>query len=325
MTTTRSPDSRQPAPPTTTDHTSAASAHASHATVRPATPSAPPGRPSVRRRGVTWFLVLTFGWSWAALAVAWVLGVSLDNPVAQLLTVAMVPAFCAVIVRRWITREGFTDAGLRPRLREHWKHYAAALLIPGAALAVGLGLAAVTGMWSPDASFDPGALALTVATGPLVAVATAWLFWGEEFGWTAYLRDRLLPGRPVATTFLTGCIWGVWHFPLPWVGYFGGGVDVTDAFIAMLLWLPLSILLEFLIGWLWAETGSVWSGALLHAGSNLVAAAGLGAAFGGQISMSAQTALYCCALLPFVVAVLATGHVGRSQSPSPSLPARRSR
>lgn len=114
----------------------------------------------------------------------------------------------------------------------------------------------------------------------------------------------------MATTFATGAIWGVWHFPLPWAGYFGGGTTIGDAFWAMPLWLPLSILLEFLIGWLWAESRSVWPGAVLHAGGNLVASAGMDAAFGRHLSVTAATLVYCAALVPFVVAVLATGHLG---------------
>ncbi len=72
-----------------------------------------------------------------------------------------------------------------------------------------------------------------------------------------------------------GLIWGVWHWPLPWVGYFGSGGTASDAVVAMLLWLPLSVLLEFVIGWLWSRSRSVWPPAILHGGSNLVVAVGL--------------------------------------------------
>ncbi len=55
-------------------------------------------------------------------------------------------------------------------------------------------------------------------------------------------------------------------------GYFGSGGTASDAVVAMLLWLPLSVLLEFVIGWLWSRSRSVWPPAILHGGSNLVVA-----------------------------------------------------
>lgn len=281
-----------------------------------------PAASRIRRRGLIAFLTICFAWSWASLGIAHLAGFSLDNPVAQLATVALVPAASAAIVRLWVTREGFSDAGLRPRIREHWRTYLSALVIPIAVLAVGMIIAVATGMWDLSAGVDITGLAVTVATGPLVVIAMSVVFLGEEFGWTAYLRDRLLPGRPVATTFGTGIIWGVWHFPLPWVGYFGGDTAVWDAVWAMLLWLPLSILLEFLIGWLWAESGSVWPGALLHAGCNLVAAVGMDQAFGHQMSVTATTLIYCAALVPFVLVVIATGHLGRPHRPQSLLESR---
>ncbi|MFF4878726.1 hypothetical protein [Micromonospora sp. NPDC000668] len=38
----------------------------------------------------------------------------------------------------------------------------------------------------------------------LVVPLLAPLYWGEEFGWTSYLRLRILPGRPLAATLATG-------------------------------------------------------------------------------------------------------------------------
>ena len=166
------------------------------------------------------------------------------------------------------------------------------------------------GWWTPsDLEMTPSAWAY-LAAGPVICVASAPLFWGEEYGWTAYLRDRLVPGRPIATTLLTGLIWGVWHWPLPWVGYFGGGTGATEALWSMLWWLPMSILLEFLIGWLWSATGSVWPGAMLHAGANLVASIGMLNVFGDAVGVNAASMLLCAGLVPFVAVILLTGHTG---------------
>lgn len=264
--------------------------------------------PDVRRRGVRWFLLIAFAGSWLPWFGVSALGGSLDDPVIQLLTAAFLPAIAACIVRRWVTKQGFSRSGLRLDLRSSWRHCLAAVTIPWGALILSVCLAAVLGVWSP-ADLDLAVSEwLYLVAGPVICVVVAPIFWGEEYGWTAYLRDRLVPGRPIATTFLTGVIWGVWHWPLPWVGYFGGGLDVSGAVAGMVLWLPLSILLEFLIGWLWVETGSVWPGAMLHAGSNLVVSMGMMLVLGDTVGANLTTVLLCAGLLPFVLVVLIGGH-----------------
>ncbi|NKS18443.1 CPBP family intramembrane metalloprotease [Rhodococcus hoagii] len=259
----------------------------------------------VRRRGVGWFLALAFGASWIPWAIVWAAGYSLDDPIVQLLTAAFAPALAAIVTRRWITREGFADAGLRPRLSAAWTSYVIAALLPIGILATASALAAATGVWDVAAwQFGRDDL-LFVGFALVVPVVAAPVFWGEEFGWTAYLRDRLVPGRPVATTFATGLIWGVWHWPLPWVGYFGSGGTASDAVVAMLLWLPLSVLLEFVIGWLWSRSQSVWPPAILHGGSNLVVAVGLERFVGSGGHASAATLLMCAAYVPVVLCIVA--------------------
>ena len=150
----------------------------------------------MRRRGVGWFLALAFGASWIPWAIVWAAGYSLDDPIVQLLTAAFVPALAAIVTRRWITREGFADAGLRPRLSAAWTSYAIAALLPIGILATASALAAATGVWDVAAwQFGRDDL-LFVGFALVVPVLAAPVFWGEEFGWTAYLRDRLVPGWP---------------------------------------------------------------------------------------------------------------------------------
>lgn len=270
-----------------------------------------PTQRRARRRGLSWFLLLAFGLAWVPLVVARSLGYSLDQPVVQLLTMAFAPALAAVITRRWITREGFADAGLGPRLPTAWRQYLAAMLIPVLTLPLAVTIAAVVGVWQPvaDDLLDPTLLALLVGA-PLICIVTAPIFWGEEFGWTAYLRGRVLPGRPVASTFVTGLIWGVWHWPLPFVGYFGAGRGLGELLGSLAMWLVLSVVLEFLISWLWFSSGSVWPSCLLHAGSNLVLASGMTLVTGDDVNVNVTTAVMCLAYLPIVLWVIASGHAG---------------
>lgn len=182
----------------------------------------------LRRRGVWWFVFLAFGGAWVPWLGVYAAGGSMDNVAVQLAAAAFVPALAACIVRKWVTRQGFTHSGLGIDVRGSWRHVLMAVTLPWGALAVSIGAAMVAG-WSPSQLDMDGPAWLYLLAGRLICIVMAPLFWGEEYGWTAYLRDRLVPGRPIATTFLTGLIWGVWHWPLPWVGYFGGNTEVWEA------------------------------------------------------------------------------------------------
>jgi|GEM_PF-4638358 hypothetical protein len=86
--------------------------------------------PSVAHWGVKAFLIICFVWSWGSLVVALLLGKTFTNIVTQFFTMAMVPAIAAIIVRAWITKEGFADAGLRPNFRNKRRYYLIALALP---------------------------------------------------------------------------------------------------------------------------------------------------------------------------------------------------
>lgn len=226
---------------------------------------------ATRGKGVAVFLALSFGgtWLWLLFATA-ALGLSPLNPVLQL------PAFCvpgiaAVVVRRWVTREGFADAGLRLRLRSAWRFYAAAWFGPPLLAVCTLALAAALGLWHPDLSgpggFLPGPGELLALLGMMVvALVLTPLYLGEEFGWTGYLRPRLFGAALVPSTLVTGLVWAVWHFPLAFIGY----VEFSDVAVGLLIWTVSFQLQEVLLLWLYRRSGSIWVPGLAHAGNNMV-------------------------------------------------------
>ena len=171
-------------------------------------------------------------------------------------------------------------------------------------------VAAAAGWWRPEEIDAPALLFLVAA--PFVVVLAAPVYWGEEFGWTAYLRMRLFPGRPYASTLATGVVWGVWHWPLTFTGYFdgvdlGGAVDVA---LQLVLWVVLSVLLEFVLSCSFWASGTVWTPSVLHAGSNLVLAAGTGWLVGdAEGALNASTFLMCLGIAPVCLAVVVCGHL----------------
>jgi membrane protease YdiL (CAAX protease family) len=210
---------------------------------------------------VTVFLALAFVLAWLPFlaSVGGAVGV---GPI--LMPVA--PAIACIVVRRWVTREGFADAGLRPRLG-HWPIYLVALLWPVVAavvttlvaLTLGLAPAGYTVLWGAS---HPSWSMLAVWT--LSSVLVAPLVLGEELGWRGYLQLRLFPARPLAAALATGFIWGIWHYPL----ILSSG-EPTSSIRLTLITLPMATMtLSVFLGWIRSVTGTVWATSVAHASNN---------------------------------------------------------
>lgn len=170
----------------------------------------------LRYKGILTFLVLAFIPCWVAWFILHAIGFSLSNPWVQL-TTAFMPAIAALAVRKWITREGFKDSGLRLRVRQSWRYYIADMTLPLVMLAsVTLVALAMGYIENFGQLFSSGSM-LFLTLAPLIVVVTAPIYWGEEFGWTSYLRVRLMPDKPVLSTVITGVIWvsGIGRLYLP--------------------------------------------------------------------------------------------------------------
>jgi membrane protease YdiL (CAAX protease family) len=225
----------------------------------------------VRKRGLLVFLLLSFGlfWGWIVLARL-LFGWSLVNPLVQL-PGGFAPAIAALVVRRWVTREGFADDGRRPRLRASWRFYLLALLGPLGVAAAAVGVAAVTGWATPSLGLMSEAVTgVPVWTVPLLlcllALATTVVFWGEEYGWTGYLLLRIFPGRPRVAALCAGLIAAVWHYPLAFLGY----AEYDNVVLGIALWTVWILCQEVLLAWLRERSGSIWPACLAHAGNNMI-------------------------------------------------------
>jgi len=246
-----------------------------------------------RNKGIIVFLLIAFGLAWIAWTIPIRWNVSTGNPLLQLALMPLAalpggfaPAVAAFVVRKWVTREGFGDAGLAWNVRRGWPYYLFAWLSP-LAVAVSIALLGiVAGQVTPDFSLqqthqmlasDPARLAGDVDhLAPMIWVELAvlsllstFIFWGEEFGWRGYLQVRLLRGRPFLAAAATGVIWGVWHYPFFFLTSYGHG----SQHYAVLLVFPVSTtLLSIISGWLRQRTGSVWVASLAHASVNCLGA-----------------------------------------------------
>jgi membrane protease YdiL (CAAX protease family) len=244
-------------------------------------------------KGVITFLLIAFGLAWTVWIIPIRWNVSTQNPLLRLALIPLAglpggfaPAVAAFVVRKWITGEGFEDAGLEWNLKSTWPYYLFAWLAP---LAVAFGIALLglmTGQRRPDFSLQIAYEVLAADATPLfngadhpaliigmelmvLSLFSTIILWGEEFGWRGYLQVRLLKDRPVLAAVATGLIWGVWHYPF----YFLPSYSQRSQHYAILLVFPIStILMSVIFGWLRQRTGSVWSTSLAHASVNYLGA-----------------------------------------------------
>jgi membrane protease YdiL (CAAX protease family) len=217
---------------------------------------------STRTKGIGIYLLIAVGGAWAIWAIAWLLG-ALDTSLKGQVVVAVgafAPALAAVIVRAVITREGFADAGLKPRLRSAWLYYLLAWLLPLPVVGVIVALALLLRLSHAPLSLSP-AVIVSAMVGSLVSAP---LFIGEEFGWRGYLQPRLFSGHSVPAALLTGLIWGVFHWPLILVGYEG----YENVLVGLAIFPIFTMLYSLVLGWLRARSGSVWAACVGHAAAN---------------------------------------------------------
>ncbi len=234
--------------------------------------------------GCVVYLLISFGLAWLLWEIPLRTGLSADNPLFQLAVLpgALAPAVAAIVVRKWVTREGFADAGLGLNLRQ-WRYYLVGWSLPLLAVSVIVLFAISLGVSSPDftmeralkellpeGSMPPTLPPLIFVVLPVQFMITALvatpILWGEEFGWRGYLQVRLLGHRPLVAAVVTGVIWGLWHLPLNLRGY-----NFPDQpMLGMFVFTVSAIMLSIIFGWLRVRTGSIWSASLAHAATNAV-------------------------------------------------------
>ena len=161
-------------------------------------------------KGIITFILIAFGLAWLPWEIALVFGpdpgIKVIWPIGLL--AGLSPAIAAFVVRMWITREGFADAGLKPNLTR-WRYYLVGWLLPGLVVIVIVVLSIALGISDPYFTIGhlPNfALQLTIAA----LIGTFWVL-GAEFAWRGYLQLRLFAHQPLLAAVATGIIWSLWH------------------------------------------------------------------------------------------------------------------
>lgn len=262
-------------------------------------------------RRILIFLAFAFGIAWATALVIYLTGGLADSPVVvevPRMTLALIllatsymgaPAL-AHVVTRLVTREGWHDTTLRPHFtRQHgeWKYWLAAWLLPPLLIALGGALYFVV---FPQ-HFDPtmttyvsaqmtaaeaygqaelvseeliraGAVINTLLALVIAPLVNGFFTFGEEFGWRGYLQPKLMVLGGRRAMLLMGLIWGVWHWPVIFMGY-EYGFDYPGApYVGPVQFVFIAFVLGSFTGWVALRGRSVWPAVIAHAMFNGFAA-----------------------------------------------------
>ena len=263
-------------------------------------------RLDTKRIGV--FLAFAYGIAWAYGLIIYLTGGLANSPQiipGTPITLALVllaigymwaPAL-AHLLTRLVTREGWRDTFLRPRLRQGWPYWLAAWFVPGLMTIVGAALffAIFPRFFDPSLSalrrtleqsvqqtgqelpFSPWVLVgIQTIAGILVAPLINSLFaFGEEFGWRAYLLPKLLPLGERKALLATGVIWGIWHWPVIAMGH-NYGLNYPGApWTGMLVMVWFTVVTGTFLGWAALRGGSVWPAVIGHAAINGISGLGI--------------------------------------------------
>ncbi|MBQ9908082.1 MAG: CPBP family intramembrane metalloprotease [Oscillospiraceae bacterium] len=182
------------------------------------------------------------------------------------------PALANIITRK-ITKEGWENSLFHLNFKGHLKYYVLAVLFPFIqGLLSNITATLVYGHWDfhemlARQSFSDyfGSILLMFAMAPLLA----WNTFGEEFGWRAYMNQKMEPLLgTTGTVIIGGIIWGVWHAPLTVKGH-NFGTDYWGfpwlGIVFMSVW---CVVMGVFLMWLTKKSGSIFPAAIMHCCNN---------------------------------------------------------
>lgn len=216
-------------------------------------------------------------------------GENAAHPIVMLVGIfGMLSPTVANILTRLITKEGLKDHYLNLEMKGKAKYYLMAILIPAAyGFIEALIIAAKYGGGAPlfrDDILMGISLLLSQVAGVIYMLLP---YFGEEFGWRAYLTPKMtkLMPEPLAV-FISGIIWGLWHAPLTISGH-NFGVDYPLYPIGGILFMCLDCaLLGAFLTVLTKRTNSVFPAALAHGANNSLIAGIMAMALFSEETMS---------------------------------------
>lgn len=202
----------------------------------------------------------------------------------QFVCLGMLMPASAVLLTRYITKEGFNVTGKDSMLLGisfkggKWIYFMLAIVLPWIYLELGFSL---TLLLSPKA-FDtayPTVLGIAdreravIFFQPLAMMVSgaiaSFAAFGEEAGWRGYMMPKMIKLWGVKkAVILGGIIWGMWHWPLTYIGHNFGRDYFGYPFTGFGAMCILCIFMNMAFTFLTYKSGSIWPAVFLHAVGN---------------------------------------------------------
>lgn len=235
------------------------------------------------------YLALSFGLTWI-IFFAYILSGNIwaaDGEVSgkeQFISLGMLVPALAALLTRYITKEGFAVTGKDSLLLgiclkdRKWVYFAVAMLLPWIYFELGY---VFTILISPE-TFDtahPALLGITeqeraiIFIEPIAAIISGTLIsfaaYGEEAGWRGYMMPKMIKLWGVRkAVVIGGIIWGIWHWPLTYVGHNFGRDYFGYPFTGFAAMCVMCVFLGMILTYITYKSGSIWPAAFLHAINN---------------------------------------------------------
>ena len=199
----------------------------------------------------------------------------------------------AHILTRWITKEGWQNMGLYPRIKQALPFWIIAWVAPAILTILGTILYFLLYPNQFDSEFtllkellaasenvekvEPWIIVMmqigaSILSAPLI---NSIFTFGEEFGWRGYLQQKLLPMGPRKTMVAMGVIWGVWHWPLIAMGHNYGLEYAGAPWLGMLVMIWFTFTNGVFLSFVTLRGKSVWPAVVGHAAINGIASLGV--------------------------------------------------
>ncbi len=120
---------------------------------------------------------------------------------------------------------------------------------------------------SPQTPVAVRLIVFVLATGTLGMIASTISALGEEIGWRGFLVPELAKMTTFTrTALISGVIWTSWHVPILVFADYNSG---TPTWYGLTCFAVMVIGISFVFAWMRLKSGSLWTGAFLHASHNL--------------------------------------------------------
>jgi len=237
------------------------------------------------------FIIFTCLLSWAVAGAAIYLGIRETKTFSYVIFGAcymLMPMICAVILQLIHKEKPFRNLNVSFRFNR-WFIVAGFIPIITAFMALGISLffpgvsfsSSFEGILQqvPDdqkemameqlLKFPPAVFILISVLQALAAAYTinAVFAFGEELGWRGYLLKAMQGKKLLFVSFITGIVWGIWHFPLILIGHNYPQHPVHGVGMMVILCILLSPLMTYIV----IKSKSVITAAIYHGSINAIA------------------------------------------------------